>query len=423
MPTDATDRLSVPRGTVLEHARIVIPQLGLGASQEPAPLIQEIIERSGLLLEVDGGERIQFSHLTIQEYFAAEALLNEQAGLLSRFTARPDVWRETAKLWCGRAPDSTGLIDGISKIELHTAFECLADSIQVDPAVANWIIDQMQERLPDAATDLDVARAFAALASGRGERSLRTFDFLAATIADNHSNSDRSKGAIQALCLTNLPSATVRLGRAYGRFGGDVSSALVRMGDISLPELIALARAGNGRAYDDIAAIATPAAAVALADLMDGSATGTDRRRAAWHLAALLAQPGVEEALAQRPFGIRHEKYAWMWQPFGDPRSVLGSTVSRIADNILQSETYEAPKTIPFDPRIAMPLAAEALGRTEVLFDELEARIYLRLSEDPEPKGKALESLRLTKSSDPPSAIHPLTLLGRAIVNVSEFHG
>ena len=32
------------------------------------------MERSGLFLKIDGGDRYQFPHLTLQEYFAAVAL-------------------------------------------------------------------------------------------------------------------------------------------------------------------------------------------------------------------------------------------------------------------------------------------------------------------------------------------------------------
>jgi len=70
-----------------------------------------------LMLEIDGGERLQFSHLTLQEFFSAEALLHDPQGLLARFINDQDTWRETAKLWCGMSEDSTAVIKDLAEVE------------------------------------------------------------------------------------------------------------------------------------------------------------------------------------------------------------------------------------------------------------------------------------------------------------------
>jgi hypothetical protein len=321
LPSDGADRLSVPYHTVLEQVRSVIPQLDLPRSQEPGPLIAEIVERSGLLLEIDGGERIQFSHLTLQEYFAAEALLSDDTGLLARFSARHDTWRETVKLWCGLAGDSTRVIAGVGAIEQHTAFECLADAVSVEADVASRVIATMEQRLGDAATEPDVARAFAALASGRGERSQRVFDFLSRSL-QTASDADVKSGAVAALSMTNLPQAAQLIGGMYDAANTSLRASLVRMGDLALPILLQKGREGVCEALDDVALIATPTAAVGLAAHMESHTSPVDKL-AAWRLGTLLAQPGVTDALANRTGLLTHDRYASVWEPFGDPRSRL----------------------------------------------------------------------------------------------------
>ena len=283
-------------------------------------MIDEIVRRSGLLLEVDGGERIQFAHLTLQEYFAAEALLEDESGLLKRFSEKPNTWRETAKLWCGLAPDSTRLISGIREIEVPTAFECLADSVSVDRALATTIIERMKARLPDAASDVSVARAFAALASGHGERSRDVFEFLANSSA-NALDSVARDGAVVALSMTNMPEAARQLASVYDENNAILRSSLVRMGDIGVPALVRLGRAGALTALDDLVAVGTPAAALGLVTLLDTRSPNSPsiQQRAAWSVAMFLHRPGIESEIKSGPLpelSVADEDL-WVWLPFG----------------------------------------------------------------------------------------------------------
>ena len=101
--------------TVLAEVKQVLPKVDLDPSKDAKPLLDEIVKRSGLLLAIDGGERYQFAHLTLQEFFAAEALVNDEQGLLARFRDDPDGWREVVKLWCGLGIDCTALVRGVPK--------------------------------------------------------------------------------------------------------------------------------------------------------------------------------------------------------------------------------------------------------------------------------------------------------------------
>jgi hypothetical protein len=309
-----------------------------------------------------------------------------------RFIANPDAAQQMQRrvrrpkarkpCWgCGLASricsTRATVVKHISSIELHTAFECLADAVAVDPQVSSDIIRAMEDRLGDAVTDPDVACAFAALGSGRGERSQMVFGFLAASL--NNANELHSRhGAIVALSLTNMPQAAALLGQIYQVTDTSLRASLVRMGDVGLPALVARTRAGVDEALDDIDQIATPAAALCLAALME-STTGLTQGRTAWRLGALIGQPGVEAAIAQRTIAApKNEQFAWVWQPFGDPRSAVGSTVSRLCELIPQSDPSTAGTNVPLDPRIAVPVAVESLGGRALLIDTDDVKAQIR---------------------------------------------
>ena len=124
----------------------VLPSLNIDIAKAEA-FLKEIVERSGLLLEIDGGERYQFAHLTLQEYFAAAKLIEDEQGLVTCFEKDPDVWREVVKLWCGLAENSTKIIERIFDTDKNTAFECLADAQKVDQVIADRIINDFKVNL------------------------------------------------------------------------------------------------------------------------------------------------------------------------------------------------------------------------------------------------------------------------------------
>ncbi|NER83857.1 MAG: NACHT domain-containing protein, partial [Leptolyngbya sp. SIO1D8] len=60
------DRRRINRYRVLEEVRRILPAMNLDPDEKTDSILQEIVERSGLLLMIDGGEGYQFSHLTLQ---------------------------------------------------------------------------------------------------------------------------------------------------------------------------------------------------------------------------------------------------------------------------------------------------------------------------------------------------------------------
>jgi len=368
------DRRSVNYRQVLAQVKEVLADLNLDSDQTK-PLLKEIVERSGLLLEIDGGERYQFAHLTLQEFFAAAELRENGNDLVQYFQKDPDAWRETAKLWCGLATDSTTVIRSIYAQDPITAFECLAGAQKVQQALATEIIDSFKERLSEEGLSADdpddqIIRAFAAVAADNRPRGRDAFQFLEETlIADR--NPARRVAAAKALSLTNLPDAARVLANHYNE-RSEVREHLVRMGDLAVPVLADLSAQGSERserAMDGLLAIGTPDAANALVPFL-WNADKNLAVRAAWCLAGLLPQPNVEEVLRNYPIveeQRRTNPIEWIWQPFEEPAdSALPVIAGRIAYFIAKSPANAPPGfeyQLKLDERIVIPLCAIQMVR------------------------------------------------------------
>lgn len=357
---DQQDRRTMNYFAVLEEIRKVLPDLSLEPNENDEAILNEIVERSGLLLAVDGGEGYQFSHLTLQEYFAAEALKNDADGLIDRFRQAPDEWREITKLWCGLENNSSVLIQAVFDIDAITGLECLSDAQEVEPTIANSIIDHFKEQLGTAERQNQIVSAFGAVAADSRSRGKVVFQFLEALL-DNPHEAIRHQAVADALSLTNRYQAAHVLGRHY-ESSSKVRAPLVRMGDLAVDVLRSLAP-HHLTAMEDLFIIGSPHAAKALASLLEGNSP-FKQQRAAWYLASLLLQPGVEEALHSGISEVQHNDTSlnWIWEPFGEPSgspfsSVIGQIASLISSGNSLVEAIPNPLP-PLDPRLIIPLCA-----------------------------------------------------------------
>ncbi|NEO51647.1 MAG: NACHT domain-containing protein [Okeania sp. SIO3B5] len=262
--------LSLDYQIVLEQIQKVLPDLNLNPETDTQPILKEIVERSGLLLEVERGDKYQFAHLTLQEYFAATALRDKENELIERFKNDPERWRETIKLWCGFAGNSTNLIEVIYQEDSLTAFECLADAQEVSPILAEGIIEEFKQKLVEANSDENLARAFGAVASDVRERGRGkvVFEFLENAL--NYSESlEVRQASVKALSKTNLPQAADILFMYYEDINlVDARLALINMGDIAVSLLKGLAEKGSEMAMRDLVKIGTPYSRETLNDLL-----------------------------------------------------------------------------------------------------------------------------------------------------------
>ncbi|MFM7439013.1 MAG: NACHT domain-containing protein, partial [Snowella sp.] len=213
---ESQDRRSMDYWVALEQVKSVLPLLNLPVENAEA-ILNEIVERSGLLLAIDGGQRYQFSHLTLQEFCAAAALSQRSEELVIRFEKDKDAWREVVKLWCGLADQSTKLIRAIYAIEPITAFECLADANNVDPNLADEIIEYFKGQLGNGKNEDDITSAFGAVAASnrQGSRGITVFNYLKDTLLNAQQYSKSLASIATALAKTNLPKAADIIAQHY----------------------------------------------------------------------------------------------------------------------------------------------------------------------------------------------------------------
>ncbi|MFD9484866.1 NACHT domain-containing protein [Streptomyces sp. NPDC059991] len=359
VPSNVHDRLALPEREVLSCVRAALEEQGRPAAQAQK-ILEEIVERSGLLLAVDSGERYQFAHLTLQEYLAATRLAADPTGLLDRYRRDPATWRETVRLWCGaETRDCTEVVRAVLALDPVLAFQCLADAQVVDEGLADEIVGRFRERLGrETGADLQaVIAAFGLVAADRRPRGAAVFRMLSTFAADGR-RSVRQEAALAALAATNLPRAAERLAELLPTVPG-AGPALVRMGDLAVPALREAARWGEGAVARLLWEIRTPRAAVALAT-PPADETGYGWLWAAdqaFFLADLLRDLEIESALRELPQSAFDGDFLWVWQPFakgeGDP---LVKRVSLIAAAIWAAA--ESPSEgVQADPRILAALA------------------------------------------------------------------
>ncbi|NEU80689.1 NACHT domain-containing protein [Nostoc sp. UIC 10630] len=361
------DRRSVDWITVESEVRRILPDLNLQPETDTKPILKEIVERSGLLLAIDGGDRYQFAHLTLQEFFAASQLRDDADGLIRRFNADPDAWRETLKLWCGLAGDSTNLIREVSTRFPVVAFECLADAQKVDSTLADEIINSFKSRLGEDGNEDIVNHAFASVAADDRRRT-DVFTFLKETLENTSETDACRKAALNALSLTNLPSAAKLLTKQYVNldnieFRLILDQALIRMGDIAVSEIKnAVTNDSINQVMDALVGIATKSALQALVNwLWDKDENRA--LRAALLLASLIKQEKHKTMLnacqlLQRY--SRQDSFDWIVEPYGvEPnlRLILQQIVYCISKKLTDSvEVIDQLYIRDFDQKLIIPI-------------------------------------------------------------------
>ena len=375
------DRRSMDYLVALEQVKLVLPSLNLAVENAEA-ILNEIVERSGLLLAIDGGQRYQFSHLTLQEFFAAAALSQQKEELVTRFEQDKDAWREVVKLWCGLADQSTELIRAIYAIEPITAFECLADANNVAPDLADQIIDNFEAQIGNGKNQDAIAAAFGLVASINrpGSRGESVFNLLKFLLFERPRFPLRVLSlASKALAMTNLPKAASLLVEYYqqereltnywqdieqdGEYNSFfIGDQLIYMGDLAVSLLLSLVNQDDEEIFDIFRLIATPNSADALTKCLWNENLFI-ASEAAWHLSTIFLNPEIEEVL--RDYKLTEQQrqadyLEWVWLPFNEPND---SALPIIAGRIAYLMNQNLPKNTSIyissvDPRLGVPLCA-----------------------------------------------------------------
>nr|WP_322720916.1 NACHT domain-containing protein [Nostoc sp. ChiQUE02]MDZ8234006.1 NACHT domain-containing protein [Nostoc sp. ChiQUE02] len=427
------DRRSVDWRTVESEVINILPDLNLQPDCTRAILF-EIVERNGLLLAIDGGERYQFAHLTLQEFFAASQLREDANGLVSRFKADPDAWRETLKLWCGIASDSTNLITEVCRVNSVVAFECLADVQKVDSVLANEIINTFKSELGVDGNEDIVNHAFASVAADDRRRT-DVFTFLKETLNNTSETDSRRKGAANALSLTNLLSAAEVLTKQYINiekieFRQILDQALIRMGDIAVPEIEkAVTNESINQVMDALVSIGTPSALQALVNCLWNQNENV-ALRAALLLASVLQLEKHEKILGNCQLPQRYSRqrsFDWIWRPFEEPAYskltiIAGQIAYLLSKNLelsISDETINYLSVHQLDYRIVVPLCViQAENQIKSVFSQ-------RMQDKPLPKIE-VQSFKINQNNYKQWLLELLednafTLWGFILFNLSPF--
>ncbi|WP_239405393.1 NACHT domain-containing NTPase [Frankia sp. Cj3] len=360
--TGSGNRLELLRTTVRAELSQLWPDLDLPPEADLWSVVDELVERSGLLLAVDGGERFRFAHLTLQEYLAANALRAAPDALVERFRQDATVWREVVKLWCGSVDgDATVFLEKIRELDPILALECLADARTLGRDFAADLLGQYQqviasEGMPvmDGRELTSVITVFGAVASDRRPRGAETFAFLERTLAG--CGPQARNRAAAALAATNTPAAATVLAGAFTDLLA-AREALVGMGDLAVHALAAIARDGSGDAVAALGRIGTPAAARTLIPLLWDVSEATSTL-AAWQLAHLVASPDVESAILDIPLpptAVTAPALLWIRASFAPEISAVAQVMARVAYLLQQDAAGPPPHRGPIDARLALP--------------------------------------------------------------------
>ncbi|WP_406365091.1 NACHT domain-containing protein [Streptomyces sp. NBC_00645] len=377
---DAYDRLAMPYDKVAPVMRETLERYGHPADGGE-DMLDEIVDRSGLLLSADNGERFQFAHLTLQEYLAATALADEPAALLEHYHQNPEVWRETLRLWCGVVShDCSGLVGEILRTDPLLAFQCLADAQVVEDGLADEIVTMFHDRLGEGGASGErrgqdgVVAAFGLVAADRRLRGRAVFTLLLET-AEDFGDPERARAAVRALAATHLPGAARFLASELTRLPG-AKAALASMGDVAVAALLdAELDLPDALVGELLWTVRTPRAIDSLCELL-----GSEERETAWcaafHLADLLKDRETAVAMGdcfrertRRSRAWRQLSwwdFTWVWSPYwikGDWLRLWGitATLAMLLREAAESGTAPPPGVEP-DPRLVVPLALVDYG-------------------------------------------------------------
>jgi hypothetical protein len=346
------DRKSIDALAAENITRDILPKLNL-PPDHANELLAEIIERSGLLLSIDRGERVQFVHQNLQEFYVAKHFLRDEDELLRRLDADRDAYREVITLWCGLGVDASGVIRHLLHRDAELALECLGEAQNVDPALAGDVLAEFQRALAEGRIGRGALQAYAIVASDpRRPRSRQAFDYLCGVL--KNVDARQARVAAEILAMTNLPQAAAALAESYPE-RRVVRTYLRRMGDLAVGHLQALSLRNSASAADDLARIGTPSAWESLVRLL-WSSNELAAERAAWRLAHVLGRPVVDDALSRvdtKAIGLPGAGWEWVWDPFTDHRNIaLPRIVAKVA-SLLGTRTW---RRCEIDPRVAVPM-------------------------------------------------------------------
>jgi hypothetical protein len=362
-PAGARDRMTLGYAQVIDCIAQTVVRLNL-ERRDAAPMLDEIVERSGLMIRIDAGDRFQFAHLTLQEFLAAAELAEDAATLLGRYYSDPVAWREPLKLWCGLvSQDCTDVVRKVYANDPTLGFECIVEANHLSEDLVAEIMTDFKGRLTMSSADEAVIGAVAAVAADSRPRGRSMFGYLADLARAD--NIYWNEAAVAALAKTSLPEAARVLVR-LGYRNAALTSAIVAMGDLAVPALAEAAVERKPYMIEMLARIGTASAIRALADLL--ARTDVVAYWAAWAIGRVLTNPRtlaiVGEFDAADIRGITSlARCDWVGRKYADWGPNARAIVSRAAWLIMNCPDDAVPmNSESVATMIALPVVAVGLS-------------------------------------------------------------
>ncbi|MEM7538170.1 MAG: NACHT domain-containing protein, partial [Chloroflexota bacterium] len=368
----------------------VLPTIGR-AKDKASQIVDEIIKNSGLLVNV-GPQRLQFSHLTFQEFFAASEIDSERdwISLYENYVQNPVRWKEVCLLYCGISKQANLLIAKLIENGYYLmAGACIADGKTVDEQLAEQVLVHLVSRLQTEDEPNKILNTLAELASDEDREWASSaykhlIDYLHSTpLAVNRHASIRS--------LANIPTQAAAE-ELVSSLGDDTlrdvaHDALIQLGNIGLPAIESIMRATENEEILQVcleicSQIPAPDTIDVVIPMLDYPSSRINAV-AAWALAVLIQLPAIENVLQQIKIeqhnitdftssGVQ-ELSQWVW-PFGENEdhtlSVVVATIVQNLDwNTLQTLSESYASTRP-DVRIVIPYAIHRYMQADAVNQE-----------------------------------------------------
>lgn len=293
---------------ILKYLRDVIRKFEIDLEPSQAKsLLEEIINRSGLMMDTDNGTSYQFVHRSFQEFFVAEALqeqeeikqdnkliivkyeLKEQTThnekyLIEEFNQDQERWQEIVRFWCGLAENPTYVIEKVYEKNKIFALELLTEIHSLHPDIsdlAKKIIDKFKIKIT-ATTDINnydevnrISSAFSSLAVSNAfsteSKVNEIFNFFREIVEKIETDTPDYKIAVNILSMTyTVESANILISQYTQREQNEelrqiLDQALISMGDIAVPEIEKNVKNDSiNQVMDALVGIGTPRALQAL---------------------------------------------------------------------------------------------------------------------------------------------------------------
>ncbi|MBN1935798.1 MAG: SUMF1/EgtB/PvdO family nonheme iron enzyme [Anaerolineae bacterium] len=141
-------RREIARRELVQRIGELLPRVG-GKAEDAGEFVDEIKERSGLLVEVGLGQ-YGWSHLTFQEYLCAQELADEPALQPVLMANLGDEWWQEATLLYAGMADATPVVDALLDRDdadcahLLLAGRCVAEAVRVEQHAREQVIRLLQ---------------------------------------------------------------------------------------------------------------------------------------------------------------------------------------------------------------------------------------------------------------------------------------